>query len=167
MLFHVEVNGRLREVTVERHDRVFKVGVDGRRHLVSVAQVDGSTLSVIVLGKRVSSHEVGTGAGHAVYIDGVEVEAALVTRRRSPASGRDHAGGAGAARVVAPMPGKVIRVLVAPGDRVQARQPVAVVEAMKMENELRTPQAGLVTEVAVQPGASVEAGAELVVIETR
>jgi len=63
------------------------------------------------------------------------------------------------------MPGKVVRVLVAAGDQVDVRQGVVVVEAMKMENELRAPRAGVVREVAVQEGASVEAGTTLVIIE--
>ena len=63
------------------------------------------------------------------------------------------------------MPGRVVRVLVAKGDTVDARQPVIVVEAMKMENELRSPKAGRVKDVAVAAGASVEAGRVLVVIE--
>jgi biotin carboxyl carrier protein len=66
---------------------------------------------------------------------------------------------------VAPMPGRVVRVLVAAGDTVTARQPVVVVEAMKMENELRSPKAGRVKDVAVAAGASVEAGRVLIVIE--
>ena len=63
------------------------------------------------------------------------------------------------------MPGRVVRVLVAAGDDVQARQPVVVVEAMKMENELRSPKSGRVKDVAVSAGASVEAGRVLMVIE--
>jgi biotin carboxyl carrier protein len=63
------------------------------------------------------------------------------------------------------MPGRIARVLVAPGDEVAARQGVVVVEAMKMENELRSPKAGRVKDVAVAPGALVEAGRVLVVIE--
>jgi biotin carboxyl carrier protein len=62
------------------------------------------------------------------------------------------------------MPGRVVRVLVGPGDEVAARQGVVVVEAMKMENELRAPRAGRVKEIAVAAGASVEAGRVLVVI---
>ena len=68
------------------------------------------------------------------------------------------------AAVKAPMPGRVVRVLVAVGDRVIARQGVVVVEAMKMENELRGPRDGIVKEVGVVPGAAVETGAVLVVI---
>jgi biotin carboxyl carrier protein len=67
--------------------------------------------------------------------------------------------------VLAPMPGRVVRVLVAPGDEVAAKQGVVVVEAMKMENELRSPKAGRVKEVMVTPGTSVDAGRVLVVIE--
>jgi biotin carboxyl carrier protein len=63
------------------------------------------------------------------------------------------------------MPGRVVRVLVAPGDEVAARQGVVVVEAMKMENELRAPRGGRVKDVTVSAGTSVEAGRILVVIE--
>ena len=62
------------------------------------------------------------------------------------------------------MPGRIVRVLVGVGDRVAARQPVVVVEAMKMENELRSPRDGVVTEVLVAPGAAVESGAVLIVV---
>jgi biotin carboxyl carrier protein len=63
------------------------------------------------------------------------------------------------------MPGKVVKVLVKPGDEVKARQGLVVVEAMKMENELRSPKDGRVAEVLVAEGASVEAGRLLVVVE--
>jgi biotin carboxyl carrier protein len=63
------------------------------------------------------------------------------------------------------MPGKIVRVFVRPGDTVTARQPLVVVEAMKMENELRAGRAGTVAEVHAREGASVEAGALLIVIQ--
>ena len=63
------------------------------------------------------------------------------------------------------MPGKVVRVLVKPGDTVAARQPLVVVEAMKMENELRAGRDGTVAEVHVREGVSVDAGALLIVIQ--
>jgi biotin carboxyl carrier protein len=63
------------------------------------------------------------------------------------------------------MPGKVVRVLVKAGDQVTARQPVVVVEAMKMENELRASRGGTVAEVLVREGNSVDAGALLLVIQ--
>ena len=63
------------------------------------------------------------------------------------------------------MPGKVVRVLVAPGDAVEAGQGLVVVEAMKMENELRAAKAGRVVSVSVTEGQSVDAGAVLAVVE--
>jgi biotin carboxyl carrier protein len=81
-------------------------------------------------------------------------------RRAGPSS---H--GAGEQHVAAPMPGRVVRVLVRPGDEVAARQGLVVVEAMKMENELVSRRAGRVREVLVVEGAPVEAGRLLVVID--
>ena len=63
------------------------------------------------------------------------------------------------------MPGRIVKVLVKAGDAVAASQGLVVVEAMKMENELRSPRAGTVTEVRVTEGALVEANAVLIVIE--
>jgi biotin carboxyl carrier protein len=63
------------------------------------------------------------------------------------------------------MPGRVVKVLVKSGDTVAARQPLVIVEAMKMENELRAPRAGTVADVRVSEGQSVEANAVLVVLE--
>ena len=67
--------------------------------------------------------------------------------------------------VKAPMPGRIVRVLVAVGDLVSARQGVAIVEAMKMENEVHSPIAGEIKEIKVKPGDTVEGGALLVVVE--
>jgi biotin carboxyl carrier protein len=63
------------------------------------------------------------------------------------------------------MPGRVVRILVKAGDAVAAKQPLVVVEAMKMENELASPKAGTIKEVVVGEGASVEAGRLLVVVQ--
>ena len=72
---------------------------------------------------------------------------------------------AGVIRAIkAPMPGRVVRVLVAVGERVAARQPLVVVEAMKMENELRAPRGGNVEEIHAAPGSAVETGAVLMTV---
>jgi len=89
---------------------------------------------------------------------------ATVNGRRSKRGG-EVAGAAGEQRIVAPMPGKVLRVLVQPGQDVAARQPLVVVEAMKMENELSSPRAGRVKDVAAVEGQSVEAGRVLIIVE--
>ena len=70
-----------------------------------------------------------------------------------------------AARIVAPMPGKVVRVLVNVGDRVETGAGIVVVEAMKMQNEMKSPQAGRVVELKTSTGAAVTAGEVLAEIE--
>jgi biotin carboxyl carrier protein len=169
VLFHVEVNGRIREVAVERHGGDFKVTVDGQAQHLRVSPVDPTTLSVIVLDETAASHEIGfsvaASSESVVHVDGVPVQASLAAGRRRQGEGGGGTGAGGVQVIKAPMPGRVARVLVAAGDRVQPRQGVVVVEAMKMENELRAAKAGVVSQVRVEAGASVEAGAVLVVIE--
>ena len=75
------------------------------------------------------------------------------------------AAAAGPQKVTAPMPGRIVRLFVQPGDAVTARQGLVVVEAMKMENELRAGRDGTVAEVHVREGLSVDAGALLIVIQ--
>jgi biotin carboxyl carrier protein len=99
-----------------------------------------------------------------VHVDGVPVEVSINQMRRGAAAAAHSADG-GPQRVTAPMPGKIVKLLVKPGEKVQARQGVIVVEAMKMENELRAHAAGTVSEVRVTEGTSVEAGAILVILE--
>jgi biotin carboxyl carrier protein len=71
----------------------------------------------------------------------------------------------GPARLVAPMPGRIVRVLAEPGQQVEAGQGLVVMEAMKMENELRAPRAGRVAEVHARERQNVEAGTLLLVVE--
>ena len=100
-----------------------------------------------------------------VHVGSTPVAVSLNGRRRW--GRKDEGGGtsSGPQRLAAPMPGKVVRVLVSVGDAVFARQPVVVVEAMKMENELRASREGTVTEIHVREGMSVDAGALLLVIQ--
>jgi len=86
-------------------------------------------------------------------------------RAKAARRGRRGEADSGPGAIVAPMPGRIVRVLVKPEEAVVARQPLVVVEAMKMENELRAPHAGTVAEVRVAEGASVEANTVLVVLK--
>jgi len=105
-----------------------------------------------------------TPAGVVVVLDGFRFEVDVRDPRRLSRrqSGR---GAEGVQTVAAPMPGKVVRVLVAPGDAVEAGQGLVVVEAMKMQNEMKAARAGRVLTVAVKEGATVTAGEVLVTIE--
>src|SRR5947209_17816953 len=86
-------------------------------------------------------------------------------RGRCTRGARGGGGEAGPKKVTAPMPGKVVRLLVSEGDTVEAGAGVVVIEAMKMQNELKSPKAGKVQRVAVAEGATVNPGDTLVVVE--
>ena len=104
--------------------------------------------------------------GMMVRVDGVPVAVSIIPSRAAwGGPGKGATAAEGPQRVTSPMPGKIVKVLVKPGDKVDARQGLVVVEAMKMENELRARAEGTVTEVRVTEGSSVEAGAILVVLE--
>ena len=172
MTFEIDVNGRTRSVSIERtgnHDR-FRVTVDGKTTLVDVQRSSDYGLSLLFPengqdGVRISLAPGIVPGELLAYLAG-RTAPVIVNGRRTGRAGADTGAGAdGEQKITAPMPGRVVRVLVAPGDDVEARQPVVVVEAMKMENELRSPKAGRIKDVAVSPGASVEAGRVLVVVE--
>ena len=149
-----------------------RVSWDGTTREVDARVVErdrhGVLLSLVQVGAAAASRQVrcvaaGRNGLTAVHLGDAVVEAVINGRRVAGDAAGDAAGGA--SRLTAPMPGKVVRVLVAPGDRIEARQPLVVVEAMKMENELTAPRAGTVAEVPVTEGMSVEAGRLLVAIE--
>jgi len=170
--FEVEAGGQPRAVDVAADGGAWRVTVDGRVWRASMVRA-GDRWSLLVsdpaadppAGAR--SYDVmfepAAGGTWRVHVNGQVIEAGLRTSAQR-LRGYGASGGADG-RVVAPMPGRVVKVLVAPGTAVEARQGVIVVEAMKMENELRAPRAGVVREVRVAEGASVEAQALLIVIE--
>ena len=171
MTFDIDINGSSRVVSVERAGAGrYRVVVDGRPHEVDAARVGSFGLSLLLDGDSGVSREVQVtpagGPGELlVRIDGRTVTAAINGRRTGRATGDGGANARGDQSVLAPMPGRVVRVLVTRGETVTSGQGVVVIEAMKMENELRSPKDGQVKEVAVAAGASVEAGRVLIVIE--
>jgi biotin carboxyl carrier protein len=170
----VSVDGRPWQVAVEPTDDPgrFAVTIKGTRRVVDASWIDSDTLSLLdgMVAREVRIHRrddgaVGVEIAGRVYDATVSISA---KRDREPvAQGAGTRTGAASAIIKAPMPGRVVRVLVAVGDHVTARQGVVVVEAMKMENELRAPREGVVEQIAVIPGSAVEAGAVLVVIRSR
>jgi biotin carboxyl carrier protein len=171
MQLQIDVNGRVRTVDIERKDGLYRVVIDGVERMVDAAAVDGSTFSLICLDAGRSSQEVGLSATGLPGELAVHMPSGVASIRVVTGAAGRFGRGAGAAqaagtqRVLAPMPGKIVKVLVKAGDEVKARQGLVVVEAMKMENELRSPKDGRVSDVLVVEGASVEAGRLLVVVE--
>lgn len=175
MTFEVEVGGRTFTIAVERTDRPgrFRVTLDGAPRVIDVSPSGEFGLSLLTeaeAGTAVfsssSDFQIVPGARHGELLIGLQGRGIGVTvngRRSAHAEGALH--GHGQVTIVAPMPGRVLRVLAAAGDPVEAQQPVIVIEAMKMENELRAPRGGRIKEIGVAPGTSVEAGRVLAVIE--
>ena len=140
-----------------------EIALTPRGSEVDVA-VGGTVYRVVAVNKGqtpVAAQAVSAQAGLAQATPGQAAPAqaapAQQRRRSDPLSVQD-------GRVTAPMPGRVVRVLVAVGDKVTARQPVVVMEAMKMENELRAGRDGSVAEVLVQEGLAVDTGTVLVIV---
>jgi biotin carboxyl carrier protein len=171
----VEVGGRRHRVELEHSGRRWTATLGGRRVLVDAVRA-GTEWSLLIA--PIEGEKTGEAQSFAVTVDGRATSASMVSvnGHRFPAlvidprhyvrRGRGAGPGDGAVRTVASaMSGRVVKVLVAPGDRVTARQALVVVEAMKMENELRAPADAVVRELRVAEGASVEAGAILVVLE--
>jgi acetyl/propionyl-CoA carboxylase alpha subunit len=145
--------------------------------LDGTATVDGRAHEVHQLGGRpLRAADGGTGSEVVLAIDGRVLRAVIVRqgdRVLVALDGRAHAfalgeaprrasAAAGASVVLAPMPGKVVRVLVSAGDRVEAGQALVVLEAMKMETMLRAEIAGTVSAISAEPGIMVDAGVVLV-----
>jgi biotin carboxyl carrier protein len=170
--FEVEIHGRTRKVAVERvgpaAEGRYRITIEGRPRMVDARPAGAGRLSILFPDEQSRSYDVAVAETSPTELEIHLPEgavAAIVNGRRSRREGPSEASGTGEQRILAPMPGRVVRVLVAPGDEVSARQPLVIVEAMKMENELSAPRAGRVKEVQVRDGLSVEAGRLLVIVE--
>jgi pyruvate carboxylase subunit B len=137
-----------------------------------VEDVSGTPVHMVTIGTEVHrvlvkrDRERGKGA-YSLWVGGYRFDVEALDERsrtiRELSGDRDKA--TGPAPVVAPMPGLIVRINVQVGDEVQAGQGVVVMEAMKMENELRSSSAGKVKAILAQPGTAVEKGARLVELE--
>jgi biotin carboxyl carrier protein len=130
----------------------------------AIEQVESGVYSVLLNGRSYEARVEQAEGGVAVFIDGhrFEIEVRDPRRRSRRTGGRELAG---RLNVVAPMPGKIVRLLVMAGDTVAAGQGLLVVEAMKMQNEVKAPKAGRVVSLAAREGATAAAGDILAIIE--
>jgi len=166
MRYTAIVGGEERLIEVTPRENGYRVVIGGRELDLDAVHLQGFAVSLIA-GTRSyrcdidpgKNGQIGVLVGETVYPLEILDERRLRMRR---------AGGTftleGPQRVDAPMPGKVTRVLVKVGDQAEEGQGLVVVEAMKMENELKSPKAGKVTELHAVEGAAVESGAKLAVV---
>ena len=163
-----DVHGNQHDVRIMRTENTVVAEIDGRPYKVEVHN-SGKGEYLIRRGVQVYSCRVEIGGNQPglfkVHTRGTDFAVALVDPRRlrsaQTAGQHDH----GSARIVALMPGKVVRLLVEVGAQVEAGAGIVVVEAMKMQNEMKSPKAGVVTSLHAAPGSTVNAGDVLAEIE--
>lgn len=154
---HVTVNGRSGKIEIRgsrlRYQRDDGVVIEGEFSLKGTS---------VLLNER--SYRVSRGTGKEIWVNG-RLFSMEVFDPRDLRPGQGSTANQGRQEIAASMPGKIIRVLVAAGDAVEEGQGLVVVEAMKMQNEMKSPKAGRVAEVRARPDATVDAGEILIVVE--
>jgi biotin carboxyl carrier protein len=143
-------SGRLRAVLGEQ---AYEVQAEFLNPEEVLLNVDGRVYNVTISSNSLS---------HSVFVNGHFFR---VEKRASLKAGREERGRLKKGDVTVSMPGRVVQVLAAEGEEVREGQPVLILEAMKMQNEIKSPCAGRLTRLGVRPGASIEAGAVLFSVE--
>ena len=164
MKYEANIDGRQISIEIEERDGHITAKVGERAYDLQVVRPEPDTFLIFdgdrVLEARVWSAEPNLSR---VEIGNHTFSASIIDRkhRRASAEHDDE----GRRQLIAPMPGKVVRVLLKPGDEVKMGQGVVVVEAMKMQNEVKSPKAGRVIEIRVTEGATVNANQVLAIVE--
>jgi biotin carboxyl carrier protein len=164
MKYEAEINGRHSVIETEERDGRVLARVDGRSYNIQVARPDSGSY-LIFADTRVYETRVWSADSKTfdVELDGHLFAVQLIDPRRRRAAA-DHSD-TGQQYLKAPMPGKVVRILLGPGDEVAPGQGVVVVEAMKMQNEVKAAKPGRVLEIRVAEGDTVNGNQVLAVIE--
>lgn len=155
-----------RIVELERDAEGWRVILDGQPVEADVAEIAPHTLSILLNGQ---SHEIrlspAPGGKLKLQTGAQEFTAEVIDPRAWSGRRHGHVEAEGRQQIIAPMPGKVVRLLVKAGDRVEAGQGLVVVEAMKMQNEIRSTKSGTVERVLATEGQTVNAGEVLALVE--
>jgi biotin carboxyl carrier protein len=170
MKFEVQLHAgqakKKRVVELERDGERYRVLLDGKRLNADAVQIAPNTISILLDGQSFEIHVAPAPNGTLKLQCGAHEFVAEIVDPRSW-RGRRHGAveAEGRQPVTAPMPGKVIRLLVKAGDDVEAGQGVVVVEAMKMQNEIRSPKKGKMERLLANEGQTVNAGDILAWVE--
>lgn len=166
MKYEVLLGGKTRVVELAQQNGAWKISLDGNALDANAVEVAPNTFSVLLNGE---SHEIRIAPrpdGSLTLHTGLAEYHAEVSDPRSW-RGRRHGAleAEGRQQIAAPMPGKVVRLLIKQGDTVEVGQGLLVVEAMKMQNEIRSPKSGKVEKLFASEGQAVNAGDVLVWVE--
>ncbi|MFZ1701494.1 MAG: biotin/lipoyl-containing protein [Pyrinomonadaceae bacterium] len=164
----VQIGDEPREVEIARDGSSVSANIDGRLYEIVASEPEPN---VFLLKHRGSNFEAAVSpkssgaAEFVVELKGNQFETTVIDPKRLRGSGSTEGDASGRAEIKTAMPGKVVRILVAEGDSVQKGDGVIVVEAMKMQNEMRSPKDGVVSEIKVSENATVAAGDVLLIID--
>jgi biotin carboxyl carrier protein len=165
MLFDVTIEGQKYRLELDRLEEQWRCKLDGREIRLDAVLARRDVLSLLLNGKAYEIKRERTPTDTHLWVGAVRYAAELSDprslRSRKTRTGVDH----GPIKLIAPMPGKVVRVLAAEKSEVEAGQGVLVVEAMKMQNELKSPKKGIVQKIKAGEGTAVNAGDVLAVVE--
>ena len=166
MIYEVTIDGKMHRVEVTRGlDARQQCLLDGRELNVDAVEAGRDVLSIVIDGRAWEVKRERVGGEMHLMIAGERYEAVVRDPRSFRARQAGGAGLEGPKKLVSPMPGKVVRLLVAAGTEVEAGQGVVVVEAMKMQNEIKSPKKGKVSRIVAVEGATVNAGEALAIVE--
>jgi biotin carboxyl carrier protein len=165
MIYQVALDGVQHRVEISQREGVLTITLDGKEVRPDVANPEPDVLSILLGGKSYEIKRLSTPAGTRIIIGDavfdVEVSDPRSFRQRKRRGGSEE----GPQKITSPMPGKVVRVLAPEGTEVEAGQGVIVIEAMKMQNELKSPKKGTVQKIVGKEGAAVNAGDVLAIVE--
>lgn len=168
MRFQADIAGEKHELQFKREGERVLAQIDGRQVEMEVRETEEGGYLLIVDG-RVYDARVRQDAAQPhkmeVHVGSRAYSVSLTDPKRLRSADASATDGEGTAQIVAQMPGKVVRVLISVGAQVEVGDGVVVVEAMKMQNELKSPKAGVVTTLNARAGETVNAGEVLAVIE--
>jgi biotin carboxyl carrier protein len=160
----IQLGGKARTIEVERTGERVDCAIDGRALEASAVEVAPGVYSILIGGASLEARVEPSAMGLRVIVARHEYAATI----RDPRQWRRDRGAAaqaeGRQQVLAPMPGKIVRVLVKAGETVQAGQGIVVVEAMKMQNEVRAPKSGILERLLVTENQAVSTGELLAVV---
>jgi len=165
MVYDVTINGKDYRLELERVDTGWRCRLDGREVQIDATLARRDVLSVLIGGKAYEIKREYTATDLHLWVGSARYSAELRDPRslRSRRAATDD--GKGPRKLLAPMPGKVVRVLAGEQQAVEAGQSVLVVEAMKMQNEIKSPKKGTVKQIVASEGANVNAGDVLAIVE--
>lgn len=165
MIYEVKVADKTHRVELLKSAGGWLCKLDGTALSLDAVSTQQGVLSILIDGKSYEVKQENTGAESNIVVRGMRFRAQVRDPRSLRSRGGADSGGEGPKKIIAPMPGKVVRILAPVGTSVEHGQGVIVIEAMKMQNELKSPKKGTVKKLNITEGSAVDAGQPLAEVD--